>query len=72
MTPAMTTVTALDGDAVVGELVRMLGAAERDRAATEHARELLQSGVSRRPRPRTGRVQLRGLRAASCRRSPSY
>ena len=40
-TPARTTVTALDGDAVVGELVRMLGAQEGDRAASGHARELL-------------------------------
>ena len=41
--PARTTVTALDGDAVVGELVRMLGAAEGDRGATRHARELLRA-----------------------------
>ncbi len=38
---ATTTVTALDSDAVVGELVRMLGAAEGDRAASQHARQLL-------------------------------
>jgi DNA repair protein RecN (Recombination protein N) len=38
--PARTTVAALDGDAVVGELVRMLGAPEDDRAARGHAREL--------------------------------
>jgi DNA repair protein RecN (Recombination protein N) len=30
VTPATTTVTALEGDAVVGELVRMLGASEQD------------------------------------------
>jgi DNA repair protein RecN (Recombination protein N) len=41
--PATTTVTALEGDAVVGELVRMLGASEQDAAATEHARELLRA-----------------------------
>ncbi len=43
MTPATTTVTALDGDAVVGELVRMLGGGAQDRAATDHARELLRA-----------------------------
>ncbi len=40
---ATTTVAALDGDAVVGELVRMLGADARDRAARGHARELLRA-----------------------------
>jgi DNA repair protein RecN (Recombination protein N) len=43
ITPAMTTVTTLDGDAVVGELVRMLGGDRDDRAAGEHARELLRA-----------------------------
>jgi DNA repair protein RecN (Recombination protein N) len=43
VTPATTTVTALEGDAVVGELVRMLGASEQDAAAAEHARELLRT-----------------------------
>jgi DNA repair protein RecN (Recombination protein N) len=43
VTPAVTTVAALDGDAVVDELVRMLGASERDAAASEHARELLRA-----------------------------
>jgi DNA repair protein RecN (Recombination protein N) len=38
---ARTTVTALGGDEVVGELVRMLGATEDDRAASQHARQLL-------------------------------
>jgi DNA repair protein RecN (Recombination protein N) len=42
-TPATTTVTALDGDQVVGELVRMLGSGSEDRAANEHARELLRA-----------------------------
>jgi DNA repair protein RecN (Recombination protein N) len=42
-TPAVTTVAALAGDAVVGELVRMLGANEGDRAARGHARELLKA-----------------------------
>jgi DNA repair protein RecN (Recombination protein N) len=41
--PALTTVTGLDGDGVVGELVRMLGAEEGDRAARAHARELLKA-----------------------------
>ncbi|MGB8879419.1 MAG: hypothetical protein WCD11_24105, partial [Solirubrobacteraceae bacterium] len=41
--PARTTVTTLDGDRVVGELVRMLGADEGDRAATRHARDLLRA-----------------------------
>jgi DNA repair ATPase RecN len=36
-------VTALDGDAVVSELVRMLGAGTEDRSANEHARELLRA-----------------------------
>jgi DNA repair protein RecN (Recombination protein N) len=43
VTPATTTVTSLDGDAVVGELVRMLGGGAEDRAANEHARELLRA-----------------------------
>jgi len=41
--PATTTVTTLGGDDVVGELVRMLGGAVEDRAASEHARELLRA-----------------------------
>ena len=41
--PATTTVSTLDGDAVVGELVRMLGAGSDDTAAGEHARELLRA-----------------------------
>jgi DNA repair protein RecN (Recombination protein N) len=41
--PARTTVRELDGEAIVGELVRMLGAGEGDRAASEHARELLRA-----------------------------
>jgi DNA repair protein RecN (Recombination protein N) len=41
--PARTTVAALGGDEVVGELVRMLGAAEGDRAASRHARQLLRA-----------------------------
>jgi DNA repair protein RecN (Recombination protein N) len=43
VSPARTTVAPLDGDAVVGELVRMLGAEEGDRAARGHARELLKA-----------------------------
>ena len=43
VTPATTTVSALDGDAVVSELVRMLGGGSQDRAANEHARELLRA-----------------------------
>jgi DNA repair protein RecN (Recombination protein N) len=42
-TPATTTVTVLDGDQVVGELVRMLGGGSGDQAANEHARELLRA-----------------------------
>ncbi len=41
--PAITTVSMLEGDAVVGELVRMLGASEQDSAASQHARELLRA-----------------------------
>ncbi|HTU87352.1 MAG TPA: DNA repair protein RecN [Solirubrobacteraceae bacterium] len=41
--PARTTVSALDSARVIGELVRMLGADEGDRAATRHARQLLQA-----------------------------
>jgi DNA repair protein RecN (Recombination protein N) len=41
--PACTTVSTLGADAVVGELVRMLGAAEGDRAASRHARQLLRA-----------------------------
>ena len=40
---AVTTVTHLQRDAVVAELVRMLGAEESDRAARRHARELLKA-----------------------------
>ena len=40
---ARTTVSVLDGDDVVGEIVRMLGAGEGDRAASRHARELLRA-----------------------------
>jgi DNA repair protein RecN (Recombination protein N) len=40
---AITTVTHLRRDAVVAELVRMLGADETDRAARRHARELLKA-----------------------------
>jgi DNA repair ATPase RecN len=36
-------VSTLDGDAVVDELVRMLGAGSEDSAASEHARELLRA-----------------------------
>ena len=40
---ATTTVATLDGDEVVGELVRMLGAGSDDGAAGQHARELLRA-----------------------------
>jgi DNA repair protein RecN (Recombination protein N) len=43
VSPARTTVAPLDGDSVIGELVRMLGADEDDRAARGHARELLKA-----------------------------
>jgi DNA repair protein RecN (Recombination protein N) len=43
VTPATTTVTPLKGDAVVGELVRMLGGGNDDQAANDHARELLRA-----------------------------
>jgi DNA repair protein RecN (Recombination protein N) len=43
ISPARTTVAPLEGDAVVAELVRMLGAADGDRAARGHARELLKA-----------------------------
>jgi DNA repair protein RecN (Recombination protein N) len=43
--PARTTVTALEGNGVVGELVRMLGAGEGDRAASQHARQLLRQAA---------------------------
>ncbi len=41
--PARTTVRPLRGDQVVGEIVRMLGAGEGDRAASQHARQLLRA-----------------------------
>jgi DNA repair protein RecN (Recombination protein N) len=41
--PARTSVATLDGDLVVGELVRMLGAGEDDAAASQHARQLLRA-----------------------------
>ena len=37
--------TALGGDQVVGELVRMLGAGDGDRAASQHARRLLRQAA---------------------------
>jgi DNA repair protein RecN (Recombination protein N) len=42
-TTASTEVLELAGDLVVAELVRMLGAAEDDRAASQHARKLLRA-----------------------------
>ena len=42
--PALTTVTQLEAPEVVEELVRMLGADADDRAAHDHARELLRTG----------------------------
>lgn len=42
-TPARTTVEQLAGERVVGEIVRMLGAEDGDRAASRHARELLRA-----------------------------
>jgi DNA repair protein RecN (Recombination protein N) len=41
--PARTTVTELVPDAIVGELVRMLGADAEDKAARRHAKELLKA-----------------------------
>jgi DNA repair protein RecN (Recombination protein N) len=41
--PARTVLSTVEGDEVVGELVRMLGADKRDRGANQHARELLQA-----------------------------
>ncbi len=43
MQTARTTVRTIEGDGVVGELVRMLGAGEGDRAASQHARQLLRA-----------------------------
>jgi DNA repair protein RecN (Recombination protein N) len=43
--PALATVGQLDGDAVVAELVRMLGASADDRAAGQHARQLLRQAA---------------------------
>jgi len=42
-TTTTTTVADLSGEEVLGELVRMLGAEEGDRAARNHARELLRA-----------------------------
>ncbi len=41
--PARTTVSLLEDDELVGELVRMLGAGDGDRAASQHARQLLRA-----------------------------
>ena len=41
--PARTTVSMLGGDDLVGEIVRMLGAGDGDRAASQHARQLLRA-----------------------------
>jgi DNA repair protein RecN (Recombination protein N) len=43
--PATTTVAALGRDQIVGELVRMLGAGDGDRAASQHARQLLRQAA---------------------------
>ncbi len=43
--PATTTVTALRGDGIVVELVRMLGAVDGDRAARQHATQLLKAAA---------------------------
>ena len=59
--PARTTVSTLDGDGVVGELVRMLGAAEGDSAASRHARQLLRAAWAPHSHPR--RVEKRVLAA---------
>jgi DNA repair protein RecN (Recombination protein N) len=42
---ATTSVTELAGDSIVGELVRMLGAGEGDRAAKQHAMQLLKAAA---------------------------
>jgi DNA repair protein RecN (Recombination protein N) len=41
--PARTAVGTVEGEQLVGELVRMLGAEEGDRGASQHARELLRA-----------------------------
>ena len=43
--PAQASVDQLEGDAIVAELVRMLGAGEDDRAAGQHARQLLRQAA---------------------------
>jgi DNA repair protein RecN (Recombination protein N) len=43
--PARTTVTEVAGDAIVAELVRMLGSGADDRAASQHARQLLRTAA---------------------------
>ena len=43
VSPARTSVSLLEGDGVVGELVRMLGGGDTDRAARQHARQLLKA-----------------------------
>ncbi len=43
--PALATVAQLDGDQVVAEVVRMLGASADDRAAGQHARQLLRQAA---------------------------
>jgi DNA repair protein RecN (Recombination protein N) len=45
MVPSVAQVGQLDGDQVVGELVRMLGASADDRAAGQHARQLLRQAA---------------------------
>jgi DNA repair protein RecN (Recombination protein N) len=45
VSPARTVLSELEGSAVVGELVRMLGAGEGDRAASQHARQLLRQAA---------------------------
>ncbi|MGA1213694.1 MAG: DNA repair protein RecN, partial [Solirubrobacterales bacterium] len=44
--PATASVTRLEGDQVVSEIARMMGAEAGDEAATRHARELVAAGRS--------------------------
>jgi DNA repair protein RecN (Recombination protein N) len=42
--PALATVEVLEGEGVIAEIRRMMGASSGDEAATRHARELVASG----------------------------
>ena len=60
---AVATVERVDGEELVAEIVRMLGADRGDEAASRHARELLAGGVAARQGPARNPVRTRRSRS---------